>query len=176
VNPDTPLSVFPPRFAPIAGESRASASRCEPWVSLVIAAITTTKAERTAQEVGGERGLPPPLAVAPPMRAIHDIIGDELADAIPKRDALAVELGCTVHEEPSRREQQDGDPALDRASAELVVESVAFTCVGALGIPADGYSVPYLASWTEEADLAVLEQTAALIDRLASRIETAILE
>jgi hypothetical protein len=36
--------------------------------------------------------------------------------------------------------------------------------------------VPYLASWAEQADLGVLEQTAALIDRLASRIENAVLE
>ena len=49
-----------------------------------------------------------------------------------------------------RRERQDGDPELDRASEELVVESVAFTCVGALGIKTDGYSVPYLASWAEQ--------------------------
>jgi hypothetical protein len=75
-----------------------------------------------------------------------------------------------------RRERQDGDPELDRASEELVVESVAFTCDGALGIKTDGYSVPYLASWAEQADLGVLEQTAALIDRLASRIENAVLE
>ena len=47
------------------------------------------------------------------------------------------------------------------------------TCVGALGVRTDGYSVPYLASWAEQADLSVLEQTAALVDRLASRIETA---
>ena len=38
-----------------------------------------------------------------------------------------------------RRERQESDPELDRASEELVVESVAFTCVGALGIRADGY-------------------------------------
>jgi antirestriction protein ArdC len=75
-----------------------------------------------------------------------------------------------------RRERQDSDPELTYAGEELVVESVAFTCVGALGIKADGYSVPYLASWAEEADLAVLERTAALIDRLASRIEDAVVE
>ncbi len=74
-----------------------------------------------------------------------------------------------------RRERQQGDPELDYAGEELVVESVAFTCVGALGIRSDGYSVPYLASWAERSDLSVLEQTAALIDRLASRIENAVL-
>jgi antirestriction protein ArdC len=159
--------------------------------------------------------LPPhgePEPLDPP---IHDVTGDELADAIPKLDALAAEIGCTVHEEAMnggchgyyeidtgriaidtglsangkvktrvhelahaliRRERQDDDPELDRASEELVVESIAFTSVGALGVNTDGYSVPYLASWAEQADLAVLEQTATLIDRLASRIEDAVLE
>jgi antirestriction protein ArdC len=74
-----------------------------------------------------------------------------------------------------RRDREDGDPELDQASEELVAESVAFTCVGALGIRSDGYSVPYLASWAEASDLDVLEQTAGLIDRLASRIENAVL-
>jgi antirestriction protein ArdC len=74
-----------------------------------------------------------------------------------------------------RRERQDDDPELDYAGEELVVESVAYTCVGALGIRSDGYSVPYLASWAEASDLDVLEQTAGLIDRLASRIENAVL-
>jgi len=74
-----------------------------------------------------------------------------------------------------RRERQDDDPELDYAAEELVVESVAYTCVGALGIRSDGYSVPYLASWAERSDLSVLEQTAGLIDRLASRIENAVL-
>lgn len=73
-----------------------------------------------------------------------------------------------------RRERRGEDPELDRASEELVVESVAFTCMGALGIRSDAYSVPYLASWAEDADLSVLEGTAALIDRLASRIEDAV--
>jgi hypothetical protein len=159
--------------------------------------------------------LPPPAEPAPLELPIHDVAGDELAPIIPKLDALALELGCPVEEEPMsdgshgyyeiasgriaidaslsangkvktrchelahaliRRERQDGDPELDRASEELVVESVAFTCVGALGIQTDGYSVPYLASWAEQSDLSVLEQTAALIDRLASRIEDAVLE
>ena len=72
-------------------------------------------------------------------------------------------------------ERREDDPVLDHASEELVVESVAFTCMGALGIRSDGYSVPYLASWAEGADLSVLERTAVLIDRLASRIEDAVL-
>ncbi len=34
-----------------------------------------------------------------------------------------------------------------------------------------GYAIPYLASWAETAELETIESTAALIDRLAKRIE-----
>ena len=73
-----------------------------------------------------------------------------------------------------RLDRQPEDPELDYASEELVAESVAFTCVRSLGIAAEEYSIPYLTSWAEDTDLEVLEQTAGLIDRLASRIETAL--
>lgn len=74
-----------------------------------------------------------------------------------------------------RRERHDQDPELDRAAEELVVESIAYTTVGALGISSAGYSIPYLASWAEQADLQILEQLAGLIDRHATRIENAVL-
>jgi antirestriction protein ArdC len=73
-----------------------------------------------------------------------------------------------------RLDRHDEDPELDYASEELAAESVAFTCVRSLGIAAEEYSIPYLTSWAEDTDLEVLEQTASLIDRLASRIETAL--
>ena len=73
-----------------------------------------------------------------------------------------------------RADHQDGDPELDYASEELVVESVAFTVVGSLGIDADNASIPYLASWAESSDLSVIEKTAGLIDRLARRLEDAL--
>jgi hypothetical protein len=54
-----------------------------------------------------------------------------------------------------------------------VVESVAFTVCGSLGLDSSGYSIPYFASWAEREDIATIEQTAGLIDRLARRIENA---
>ena len=72
-----------------------------------------------------------------------------------------------------RHDRQSDDPALDYAGEELVAESVAYTCVGALGVSTEDYSIPYLAAWAESSDLAVLERTAGLIDRLARRIEDA---
>ena len=96
--------------------------------------------------------------------------------AIDQNMAVNAQVKTLIHELAHallRAEPSAGDPALARASEELVVESVAYTVCGALGLDSSEYSVPYLASWTEHADIAILEQTAALIDRLARRIEDA---
>jgi N-terminal domain of anti-restriction factor ArdC len=74
-----------------------------------------------------------------------------------------------------RAEPSADDPTLARPAEELVVESVAYTVCGALGLDSAGYSIPYLASWAPKGDIDTLERTAALIDRLARRIETAVL-
>jgi antirestriction protein ArdC len=75
-----------------------------------------------------------------------------------------------------RHDHKPDDPELDYAGEELVAESVAYTCVGALGVSTEDYSIPYLASWAESTDLVVLERTAGLIDRLARRIENATID
>ena len=69
----------------------------------------------------------------------------------------------------------DQDVALTYAEEELVVESVAFTVCRGLGLDPSGASIPYLACWSEAAELATIERTAALIDRMAGRME-AVLE
>ena len=74
-----------------------------------------------------------------------------------------------------RAEAREDDPKLSYAAEELVVESVAYTVCGTLGLDSSGYSIPYLASWAADGDIEILEQTATLIDRLARRIETAVL-
>jgi len=68
-------------------------------------------------------------------------------------------------------EREDEDPELSYAAEELVVESVAFTVSGSIGLDTIGESVPYLASWAQAAPLETIEATAKLIDRLARRIE-----
>jgi hypothetical protein len=66
------------------------------------------------------------------------------------------------------------DPKLTYGVEELVVESVAYTVCAGLGLDTGGDSVPYLVGWCgEEADEQI-ESYAALIDRLASRIESAL--
>lgn len=74
-----------------------------------------------------------------------------------------------------RAERAQEDPTLEHAAEELVVESVAYTVCGALGLDVSGYSVPYLASWSSTTNIEIIERTAALIDRLARRIEDAAL-
>jgi antirestriction protein ArdC len=65
--------------------------------------------------------------------------------------------------------------SLTYSQDELVVESVALTVCGGLGLDTSGYSVPYIASWSEsDASLEIIEQCAGLIDRLAKRIEDAL--
>jgi hypothetical protein len=69
----------------------------------------------------------------------------------------------------------DESIVLDYAQEELVVEAVTYTAGGAIGLRVDGYAIPYLASWSEDTDLAIIEDTAGLIDRVAKHIENAVL-
>jgi antirestriction protein ArdC len=83
-----------------------------------------------------------------------------------------------VHELAHALVAAEGDRAdvtFDYAQEELVVESVTYTVAGALGLRVDGYAIPYLASWSQDIDLAVIEDAAGLIDRLAKRIEDSVL-
>lgn len=84
---------------------------------------------------------------------------------------LVHELGhALVRAEP---DEDAGEP-LTYAEEELVVESVAYTVCGSLGLDTSGYSIPYLASWSQNTELATIERAAGLIDRLARRIEDAV--
>jgi antirestriction protein ArdC len=63
------------------------------------------------------------------------------------------------------------DLTLTYSEEELVAESTAFTVCGSLGLDVSDYSIPYLASWSEHADLDTIERAAATIDRIAKRLE-----
>ena len=62
-------------------------------------------------------------------------------------------------------------PKLTYAQEELVVESIAFCCCQTVGLDTSANSIPYLASWAEQASVDVLEQTVELTARLSDRIE-----
>jgi antirestriction protein ArdC len=97
-----------------------------------------------------------------------------LADALPPNHQVKTAIHELAHA-LVRLEPDGADAKLSYAQEELVAETVAFTVTGALGIDAGGYSVAYLASWSQGAELATVQETAALIDRLARRIEDAVL-
>jgi antirestriction protein ArdC len=102
-----------------------------------------------------------------------------------KRREITIEAGlepngqvaALVHELSHallRVDRQEGDPHLTYAQEELVVESIAWSVCGIVGLDTGANSIPYLAAWSESADLAVLERTARVINRLANRIEDAL--
>jgi antirestriction protein ArdC len=116
--------------------------------------------------------------------AFAPISGDAHGYYQPSTDRIVVDDGLSANQRVKtlchelahalvRHDRRSDDPALDYAGEELVAESVAYTCVGALGVSTEDYSIPYLAAWAESSDLEVLERTAGLIDRLARRIEGA---
>lgn len=90
-------------------------------------------------------------------------------------NAMAATLVHELAHALVRLDTSNDDPKLNYASEELIVESVAYTVTGALGIDTSSSSIPYLASWSEKAGVDSIEAHAKLIDRLARRIETAVL-
>ncbi len=86
------------------------------------------------------------------------------------------QLVALIHELAHALVAEEADaPTLDYAQGELIAESVAFCCAHTVGLDCSANSIPYLASWAEQASLEVLEQTAALTGRLAGWIEAALL-
>ena len=85
-------------------------------------------------------------------------------------------LAAGVHElAHALTHTDDLAPHLSYAEEELVVESVAYCVCQTVGLATDVNSIPYLASWAQEASLEVLQQAAELCDRLARRIEDVLL-
>ena len=71
--------------------------------------------------------------------------------------------------------EQEERPVVKYAEEELIVEAVAFTVTATLGLDTSNYSIPYLASWAQSAPLETIQAAAQTIDRLACRIEDAVL-
>jgi antirestriction protein ArdC len=75
-----------------------------------------------------------------------------------------------------RIDRRDGDPKLDYAAEEVVVESVAWSVCGVLGLDSSGSAVPYVTGWAERVEGDPIESYAELIDRLARRLESVVCE
>ena len=95
--------------------------------------------------------------------------------AIADRLAPNGRLATLIHELSHALVGLEPDAKLTYAQEEIVVESIAWSCCQTVGLDTSTNSIPYLASWAEQASLEVLEQTAAITGRLAQRIEDALL-
>jgi N-terminal domain of anti-restriction factor ArdC len=62
-----------------------------------------------------------------------------------------------------------------RARAEVIVDTATFVVSASVGLAVDGESVPYIAGWGAEGALEAVSEFAEVIDRVARRIEDALL-
>ena len=62
-----------------------------------------------------------------------------------------------------------------RAQAEVIVDTVTFVVSASAGLAVDRESVPYIAGWGEDGALEAVSEFAEVIDRVARRIEDALL-
>ncbi len=70
-----------------------------------------------------------------------------------------------------RADRQPEDPDLTRAEEECVAETVAHCVCASAGLDTAGYSTAYLATWSQREATDAIDRYAALIDRLARRLE-----
>lgn len=61
-----------------------------------------------------------------------------------------------------------------REAAEVIVETAAFIVCTGIGLDTSGVSVPYVAAWGEDDELAAVEKFAGVVDNVARQIEKAI--
>jgi hypothetical protein len=117
---------------------------------------------------------------------IEEIPGSASGYLQPKTGKIAVEkagpdfspnaqVATEVHELSHalvRHDRREDDSKLTYGNEEVVVECVAYTVCSTLGVDTAGWSVPYVAGWSEGDEI---ERYAELIDRLATRLEDVVL-
>jgi antirestriction protein ArdC len=154
--PAEPIALDPP-IAPLEGDELAWA-----WPKLVTLASdlgSTVTVKWLPPGRGGSYNL-----------TTHAIVINKAASVNQRVKTLVHELGHRL----VRAEPHDDKAPMTYDEEELVVESVAFTVCGSLGFDTSSYSIPYLASWSEGAELETIERAAGVIDRIARRIEDAL--
>ena len=160
----SPLPEFPgdrapltPPHEPIAGEGLAD--RFQPLAAFGRSLGLTVTVEPVP---GAAAGYHEPASA----RVVVDVIGPEFS-ANAQVSVLVHELAHAL----VRLDRQDGDPKLDYAAEEVVVEAVAYSVCASLGLDTSGQAIPYMAGWSEGTEGDPIEAYAALIDRLARRLE-----
>jgi antirestriction protein ArdC len=114
--------------------------------------------------------------------SVEEIPGAALGYCDPGKGKIGVEaisagfsanaqVAAAVHELAHalvRCDRREADPDLTYAEEEVVVECVAYTVCSTLGLDTSGAAVPYVTGWSKGEEI---ERYAALIDRLAARLE-----
>ena len=98
-----------------------------------------------------------------------------VVDAISEGFSANAQIATAIHELAHalvRCDRQEDDPKLTYAEEEVVVECVSYTVCSSVGLDTAGSSVPYVTGWSQGGEI---ERYAALIDRLARRLEDAAL-
>lgn len=151
-----PAPLHPP-YEPIGGDGLAD--RFDPLAAFARRLDLTVSVE---QVPGAALGYHEPATG----RVVVEAIGPEFS--------ANAQVSVMIHELSHalvRKDRRDGDPKLDYAAEEVVVESVAFSVCASLGLDTAGFAVPYVTGWFERTDGDPLEAYAELIDRLARRLE-----
>lgn len=97
----------------------------------------------------------------------REIVVEEVGEGFSANAQVATAIHELAHA-LLRHDRREEDPRLSYAEEECVVECVAFTVCASVGLDTSGASVPYVAGWGEGGEI---ERYAALIDRLAGRLE-----
>ncbi|HET9185843.1 MAG TPA: ArdC-like ssDNA-binding domain-containing protein [Solirubrobacterales bacterium] len=157
-HPGGPAPLEPPH-EPISGDGLAA--QIEPLCAL-------------AASLGCEVGFEP---VAGSAQGYHEpASGRIVIDSDPELAANA-RVSILIHELAHalvRIDRRGADPTLRYGEEEVVAEAVAYCVCAGLGLDTGGAAVPYVAGWGGERAAEQVELYAALIDRLARRIEGAL--
>jgi antirestriction protein ArdC len=100
-------------------------------------------------------------------------LGDRRGKSLAPNQTIATLIHETAHM-LVRKDKLNDDPEMTYAEEELVVESVAMSVCGSLGLDTSSFSIPYLTSWSERTPIETIESYAKLVNRLATIIEKAV--
>lgn len=157
--PGGPVNLQPPPTQPIAGEDlahllgplgRFAASIGYAFEVKAIPAGAQGKCNRSERRI-----------------AVEEVGGDFSPNA---------QIAVGVHELAHALvvvDRREGDPKLRYGQEEVVVECVAYTVCASLGLDISASAVPYMTGWSKGDEV---ERYADLIDRLARRLEDALLD
>jgi antirestriction protein ArdC len=154
--PGGPVPLEPPH-EPVAGEGLAD--RLPPLVEFADSLDLEVQVEHVP---GAASGYHEPATG----RIVLEEVGPDFS-ANAQVSVLVHELAHAL----VRIDRREDDPKLGYAAEEVVVESVAWSVCGVLGLDSSGSAVPYVAGWAEHIDGDPIEAYAELIDRLARRVE-----